>query len=433
MLKLNWFSPLSPAKTDIAHYTKRLLPALTSVAEVTLWTDQREWDRELQSFADVRTYNLAKLPWVELNQADITFFQMGNDARFHGTIWQVSNQLSGVVVLHDYRLHDFFDILFRTKLNDDKTYHELMRRYYGRQGYADSRDSEKTRDYMAERYPLTEFALENAIGVLVHTDEAFASVSEIDRWPVALAPLPFPPLQQPEETHTKNNDIRRLVLFGYIGRNRRLESVLQALGQMETRDRFRLAVFGIILNEEAKIRQQIRALKLDQCVTLHGFQTEAELDKALAECDLAINLRFPTMGEASGSQLRIWAHGLPSLVSEVGWFASLPRDSVAFVRPGEYEIEDIKRHLKTLLDEPERFTSMGERGRRELKEKHSPAAYAQAVLQIAQRARQFRYQIANLALADRAAVMASQWLKPETTGEAFGRIATEIRDMAKGY
>jgi glycosyltransferase involved in cell wall biosynthesis len=434
MLKLNWFSPLPPAKTDIAHYTKRMLPALSKLAHITLWTDQREWEPELEKFALVRTYKLEKLSWVQLNQADITFYQIGNDERFHGRIWQVSRQLSGVVVLHDYRLQEFFDILFRTRLNDHNTYHDVMSRYYGKQGLVDSRDREKTSEYMAERYPLTEFALENAIGVLVHTDEAFQTVSQIDRWPVGLAPLPFPSLPH-ERFHVKqkDDDIRRLVLFGYIGRNRRLESVLQALGQMDAPDRFHLDVFGIILNDESKIRQQISTLKLNDCVTLHGFQTETELDEALGNCDLAINLRYPTMGEASGSQLRIWAHGLPSLVSDVGWFSSLPRDAVAFVRPGEHEIGDIKEHLRRLLDEPERFANMGERGRRELKEKHTPELYAQRVIEIAERAQQFRYQVANLKLASRAAVISSAWLKPQTTVETFGRVANEIRGWAKRY
>ena len=35
--------------------------------------------------------------------------------------------------------------------------------------------------------------------------------------------------------------------------------------------------------------------------------------------ELLINLRYPTMGEASLSQLRIWRHALPSMVTQVGW------------------------------------------------------------------------------------------------------------------
>ena len=72
-MKLNWFSPIPPAKTDIAHYTKRVLPALSSLVDVTLWTDQRNWDRQLEDLATVRSYRLERIPWREFNGADVTF------------------------------------------------------------------------------------------------------------------------------------------------------------------------------------------------------------------------------------------------------------------------------------------------------------------------------------------------------------------------
>jgi hypothetical protein len=55
------------------------------------------------------------------------------------------------------------------------------------------------------------------------------------------------------------------------------------------------------------------------------------------------------------------------------------------------------------------------------------------VIEIAERAQQFRYQVANLKLASRAAVISSAWLKPQTTVETFGRVANEIRGWAKRY
>ena len=40
---IHWFSPLPPARTDIAEYTRRILPALNREAQVILWTDQGVW------------------------------------------------------------------------------------------------------------------------------------------------------------------------------------------------------------------------------------------------------------------------------------------------------------------------------------------------------------------------------------------------------
>src|SRR6202022_2980726 len=118
LMKLNWFSPLPPAKTDIAHYTTRLLPALSRLAQVTLWTDQRDWEKTLEKHVAVRSYRLDRLPWVELNRADACLYQIGNNPLFHGSIWQISRLHAGIVVLHDLRLHHFFDGLYRVKWRD---------------------------------------------------------------------------------------------------------------------------------------------------------------------------------------------------------------------------------------------------------------------------------------------------------------------------
>ena len=55
-MRLNWFSPLPPAKSGIADYTFGILPELSSRAEVTLWTDRAGWDSRLEKYAEVRHY-----------------------------------------------------------------------------------------------------------------------------------------------------------------------------------------------------------------------------------------------------------------------------------------------------------------------------------------------------------------------------------------
>jgi hypothetical protein len=51
-MKINWFCPLPPAKTSIADdYLAGILPSLNRHCELTLWTDQSSWDRELEKVA----------------------------------------------------------------------------------------------------------------------------------------------------------------------------------------------------------------------------------------------------------------------------------------------------------------------------------------------------------------------------------------------
>ncbi len=386
-MKLNWFSPLPPAATDIGHFSKRLLPALVTRADVTVWTDQTKLDSALERHAEVRCYNLRGMPWADLNRGDLCIYNIGNNPLFHASIWEVARQHPGVVILHDTRLHHFFDGIYRVQRRDLSGYLAMMEFYYGAAALPEAREcfmSEgRTIDVMAEKYPLTKLATENALGVVVHTRPGFATLK--GSAPLTCLPLPFAALPRAagrsDQSKRAGHQHFSLILFGYIGRNRRLNAVLDALATFPEREKFHVDIYGTILDDEKKIRTQIRALGLKGLVALHGFATEPELDAALSRADLAINLRYPTMGEASGSQLRIWAHALPSLVTQVGWYSDLPDDVVAHVRPGENEIADIQSHLRDFLGDPDRFRRMGERGWEILRQQHAPESYADQLIE----------------------------------------------------
>ena len=126
-------------------------------------------------------------------------------------------------------------------------------------------------------------------------------------------------------------------------------------------------------------------LGLTRLVTLHGFVSNAALDHALERSDLAINLRNPTMGEVSASQLRIWQHALPSLVTDDGWYATLPRDTVATIRRAAAQ-EDILFHLGNFLAEPEAYRQIGRNGCAYVKRHHTIGAYVDGVLAAAETA-----------------------------------------------
>src|SRR6185503_2243425 len=113
--------------------------------------------------------------------------------------------------------------------------------------------------------------------------------------------------------------------------------------------------------EPKQLRQRIRSLKISDIVTLHGYANEGELHAALKNAHLAINLRYPTMGEASASQLRIWSYSLPSLVTQVGWYSSLPEATVAHLRP-DHEVEGIQLHLTNFIAARQTFDRMGRSG-----------------------------------------------------------------------
>jgi hypothetical protein len=106
---------------------------------------------------------------------------------------------------------------------------------------------------------------------------------------------------------------------------------------------------------------------------------EASLDEAVAASDMVFNLRYPTIGEASGTQLRIWNNAAPSVVTDDGWFSSLADDTVLKIAPGS-EIAGVGLILDRLAVDRRCYDALGARGRATLIESHSPVDYSIAVL-----------------------------------------------------
>jgi glycosyltransferase involved in cell wall biosynthesis len=427
-MRLNWFSPLPPARTDIAGFTARLLPALCRRAEVVLWTDQEEWDTALAAYGPVRRFDPGTLDWVDLHRADVTVYNIANNPGFHGAAWQVSRRHPGVVVLHDLSLQHLFAGIHGDDLDG---YSEIMGRYYGSAGRwaAEAWWSDRVSvEFLGAYFPLTRLALEGALGVVVHSRRVYEALRKAGQLPALHAELIYPATPGRSFADRSAGPPYRLVVFGYIGPNRRLASVLEALARLPRRACFRLDVYGQVWDADL-VRGQIATHGLEDRVALHGFVPEADLERALALSHLAINLRVPTVGEASGSQLHIWDHALPSLVSRVGWYADLPADAVAFVRP-EREVEDLAALLEDFAERPGHYARMGLRGRQLLDERHTPDAYAERLLALAGRVRQLRARAEAVRTACRAGELLADWVAPYAAQEVYDRVARAVHELA---
>jgi glycosyltransferase involved in cell wall biosynthesis len=384
-MKLNWFSPLPPQGTGIADFTAQLLPHLCAGAEVVLWTDQDHWDRGLERLASVRHYHPADPPLAELQSADLNVYHVGNSL-YHASLWQVSQKQPGLMVLHDLHLAHFCAAELSLVERAPDRYIAGMRAAYGdtgawaAQGVLDGRLSP---DWLGQNFPCTELVVGHSLGVVVHSFKGWRAVQRARRWPVCRLHLPYPtrPRGRARKPRPGPPGPHQLIVFGHIDTNRCLDRVLEALGRLPWRDRFQLDVYGELVHRD-RVVEDVERWGLQGPVRLHGRVAEGLLDAALEWADLAINLRYPTMGEASHSQLRIWEHALPSIVTRVGWYAGLPADTVAWVRPG-HEVADLQEHLLAFLRNPGSFQHLGLRGWRYLERFHAPQRYVRELLAFA--------------------------------------------------
>lgn len=391
--RVHWVSPLPPAETDIAHYTARILPELAKAVDLTLWTDAEEWDPALERHCPVHRLNLdGALPRRLVGEnrgpgSDVVFLNIGNSWVFHTGILALARRIPSVIVLHDMAIQEMVFDTIRFAGGNPETYLQDMRRWYGSEGEECARkvlNGELMAHELGRTMPGFELALDRAISVLSHTRIAYEAVTAREFLPAYLLDLPFAPSVHPPNPVRDESGPLRLVQFGYIGPNRRLEEVLSVLADLSGEIDFRFDILGKVW-APGRVNALIAQLGLGDRVTQHGFVPEEELDAHLAKAHLVLNLRHPTMGEASGSQLRIWNARAASVVTDQGFYANLPDETVFKIPPGS-EGTDLMALIRRFNADRTLGTAAGQKGRTRLEEYHTPTRYVAGIAEIATQA-----------------------------------------------
>ena len=384
-MKISWFSPLPQDHTEIANYTARLLPALNRHFETEIWTSTEDYDEELGGLSGIQAFDYSSMDWKRLNLGGIPVYHIGNNIHFHGEIIRVAQACPGIVVLHDLAMHEtamnlclyrghgrpeYFDILYR---HGGKEAVELGRRFL------DKREIDTNE--LSTRYPLFEYVISNARGIITHNPLSIGALRACSPAPVMYAPLPYvrrSELREPVKRRARADEPYRIIMFGFLGSsNRRLKPFLEAFSSCKCKDRYHVSIAGKY--PEKDVRQWIRKLSLENHVTTHGFVTEEFLETLLTESDLCINLRWPSRGESSATLLRIWNHSLPAIVTDTDYYSTLPKDAVVTVDPAN-ELDDIRTCLDDFANDPAPYFEKGLAARQRLEREHSTDAFAQFLM-----------------------------------------------------
>ncbi len=374
---INWFSPLDPSATEIARYSAQILPRLAEEVRVAGVDDcsggpEPAWWKGGRVSAD-------DPPGV----APLPVYHLGNNPA-HLPIYERSIREPGLVVLHDLSLVDLARHVARERGEPEWWRRQMLRQHGEAVSGLVHRSENSPADYieMTANYPLFLPFVEDALGVVVHSDHARRSV--LDRLPcgtpVRRLDLPGTRSAAPPERDYGERPLS-FVFCGHVGPNRRLVEFLEAWGGMVDPDAIRLHLYGNIHNRGELLEYAARE-GVSDLIEIHGYVADEALESALQSAHFAINLRWPTMGEASASQLRYWSAALPTLVTDVGWYAELPDDAVCKVSHAS-EASDIARLLEDALAHPAEYLRRGRRGWEYLGERHAPASYVRQLAHFA--------------------------------------------------
>ena len=372
-MNICWYSPLDPATSEIARYSAQLLPLLQEFATVAAVDD----GSGTAGAPGWQPAGATSAP--EQGVAPLPVYHIGNNPQ-HLPIYQRSLQEPGLVVLHDISLVDFARHLSHQR-DDPGLWKDMMCRQYGDEVRGLANRSEKSSaDYneMVARYPLFQPFIAGALGVVVHSRHArdILQPQLPPGLPLLQLNLPAAAPAEPAQRAQQEGPLR-FVFCGHVGPNRRLIEFMEAWGRLGSPQRISLDLFGNI-NNHRQLLQYAGNIGVAPWVRLRGYVSDAQLDEALQSSDFAINLRWPTMGEASASQLRYWSAALPTLVSDVGWYGELPGDVVCKISV-DNESADLRALLEDALADPAKYRALGRRGWERLRDAHSARDYARAL------------------------------------------------------
>jgi SAM-dependent methyltransferase len=110
---------------------------------------------------------------------------------------------------------------------------------------------------------------------------------------------------------------------------------------------------------EFPLETMISSMGLSAHVRVLGFTPIEDFNGYLGACDIILNLRFPTVGESSGTLLRSLGMGKAVVVSDIGSFREYP-DEICLKAPVDAtEEEHLFEYLNLLASRPEVAQALG--------------------------------------------------------------------------
>jgi glycosyltransferase involved in cell wall biosynthesis len=332
------FSPWPPSRSGIADYSHRLTGALSRYCDPICCTDGTE---SIQ-------IDFASRPAQDFHGETKALYHVGN-SRQNEFVFKAALQYPGVIVLHDWSIHGM--VYHSTvKQGDADAYMHLMKTTYGERGEAHAGEvlaGRTTIDFLA--FPLSEGLIRRSLGVVVHSSWMFErAISVAGHPPVRMirhgADVFDGPAVAPEERTSFGipPGAFTVLSFGRITRHKRIDILLRTFKAFA--ERYPDSALVIAGETDAEAEDYIRPLferaGLGKNLLVIGHTPSDRVAPLIRSSDVCVNLRFPTMGETSGSVVRALGLGRPVIATDAGAFRELPDDCVWKI-PVDVKEEDL--------------------------------------------------------------------------------------------
>lgn len=396
-LRLAYVSPLPPERSGISDYSAELLRVLCDWYTVDVVVVQAEvtdpWVRTHCTVRDVAQFRANR------DTYDHVLYHFGN-SHFHQHMFDLLEEIPGVVVLHDFYLSH---ILAHLDLSGEQP-HIWTRALQASHGYPATHHRFTTAqpEDAIWAYPANLQVLQSAVGVIVHGESSRVLA---DRWyglgssgDWAVIPM----LRAPAQTRDRAAARRRLGVaedaflicsFGLLGPNKlnaRLLDAFLASPLVQDSDAHLVFVGENHKGDYGKeLEATIAASGIAGRIGITGWADEETFRAYLAAADVAVQLRTLSRGETSAAVLDCMRYGLATVVNAHGSMADLDPEGVWMV-PDDFSNEELAGALATLWADAARRQALGARALEIVRTRHDPqecaAMYARTMQAMYRRA-----------------------------------------------
>ena len=382
--KIALVTPWPKQNTGIANFVYQLMPYLSKYFDVDVYVDNTVISNE-----EILPYSHGKLRMIDQLDAhhaeyEKIIYQIGNSSEFHTGIYKKLVKHGGIAEIHDYILHPFFYHSFFLK-KDYEPYRKALLVGYGNEGAAHyQKIKEKVTYPDNEKYPMSHSVANISEAVIFHNHWSSKEINSENTYIIPLACFDRVVMDEKEKNQRLTQLKKRmhydeeLVIgcFGFVNANKRPEVMLSALEKL-VRQGYPVKLVFWGKSNYAPLAEEIAKRNLSAYVYIAGYMEKEDYEVALEFTDVVVNLRYPSMGESSGTLCEAFKYGKATIVSDLNQYQEYPDEVCWKVPVGSRETEILTEMLMYLMDYPEVREALGQNAKNYADQVLSPDKIAQ--------------------------------------------------------
>lgn len=357
MKRIAWLSPFS-TKSSIGEFSHTIIESVIASAnlsrnyKIDIITNESSSENSYITSADSYSSDLFTsqdgIRYLK-NNYDAFIYNFGNNVENHLNIMNISMEIPGIIILHDYVYHHLFaDIIFN-KLGQRNLYQLMIGRDHGEVGLRLLKDCQVLSNNeqrfaiwdsnFVSKYPLLGSLIHNThhYGLVTHSEMVFDSVKKSFNGPVLKLRLPGDE-KEPLSAENRDKWKRRIAnpdnrisfaIIGHIQRSKKIHHFIDVLiNHPNVIDMIEnVIIAGKPSDQEyvTEIEDKVSSAGLSSYVKFEFDVTHDRLQKIKDIADVFVNIREPNTEGGSGSLIEQMACGKPVIVFDSGVFSEVTK------------------------------------------------------------------------------------------------------------